>query len=301
MKETRQIIDELEVLYQLGWRGSVSIVDDNFIGNRKVVKRDLLPAMKAWMESHNFPFTFSSQTSINLADDHQLLSSMIDVGFRSTFIGIETPVQSSLIACNKVQNKNRDLISSVKTIQTAGMQVSGGFIIGFDTDTTSVFQRQIDFIQRSGIVSAMVGLLNAPKNTKLYKKLEAENRITIDPSGNNTDFTMNFKPKMELDELLEGYKTIIQNIYSTKAYYKRLRQLLVNYRRVPIAGYRKINLKTIKALLKSAFIIGFVKKGRREYWKMILWTIFYRPGSIVEAITYTVYGYHFRTIYGLAN
>ena len=111
---------------------------------------------------------------------------------------------------------------------------------------------------------------------------------------------MNFKPKMELDELLDGYKTIIQNIYSTKAYYKRLRQLLVNYRRVP-TGHGRINLKTFNAFLKSAFVIGIVKKGRREYWKMILWTIFYRPGSIVEAITYTVYGYHFRTIYGLAN
>ena len=140
MKETRQIINELEALYQLGWRGSVSIVDDNFIGNRKVVKYDLLPAMKAWMESHNFPFTFNSQTSINLADDQQLLSSMIDVCFRSTFIGIETPLEISLNACNKAQNKNRDLLSSVQTIQTAGMQVSGGFIIGFDTDTTSVFQ-----------------------------------------------------------------------------------------------------------------------------------------------------------------
>ena len=300
MKETKQIINELEALYQLGWRRSVSIVDDNFIGNRKVAKYQLLPAMKAWMELHKYPFTFNSQTSINLADDHQLLSLMIEAGFRSTFIGIETPVEISLKECNKVQNKNRDLLSSIQTIQTAGMQVSGGFIIGFDTDTTSVFQRQIDFIQKSGIVSAMVGLLNAPKNTKLYRKLEAENRITQDSSGNNTDFTMNFKPKMELGELLDGYKTVIQNIYNTKAYYKRVRQLLVNYHRVP-TGHGKINLTTIKAFLKSAFVIGIVKKGRREYWKMILWTIFHRPGSIIEALTYTVYGYHFRTIYGLGN
>ena len=146
----------------------------------------------------------------------------------------------------------------------------------------------------------MVGLPNAPKNTKLYRKLEAENRITKDSSGNNTDITMNFKPKMELDELLDGYKTIIQNIYNTKAYYKKLRQLLINYRRVPI-GHGKLNLITIKACLKSAFIIGIVKKGRREYWKMILWTLFHRPGSIIEALTYTVYDYHFRTIYSLVN
>jgi hypothetical protein len=188
----------------------------------------------------------------------------------------------------------------VRKIQTAGMQVSGGFIIGFDTDTSSVFQRQIDFIQKSGIVSAMVGLLNAPKNTKLYKKLEAEDRLTKDSSGNNTDFTMNFMPKMEYGELLDGYKNIIQNIYSTKPYYKRLRQLLINYHRIPL-GHGKINLTTIKSFLKSAFIIGFVKKGRSEYWKMIIWTLFHRPGSIIEALTYTVYGYHFRTIYGLGD
>jgi radical SAM superfamily enzyme YgiQ (UPF0313 family) len=298
MKNTNQIIQELETLYRLNWRGTVSIVDDNFIGNRKEVKNNLLPAMKKWMEAHDFPFTFNAQTSINLADDKELLQLMINTGFTSTFIGIETPDEVSLKACHKFQNKNRDLLHSVKKIQKAGMQVSGGFIVGFDSDTESVFQRQIDFIQQSGIVSAMVGLLNAPKNTKLYKKLAAQNRLTIEATGNNTDFSMNFIPKMNYNDLLEGYNKIIQNIYATKPYYRRLRKLLLNYKKSR-KGAAKINLPIIIGLFKSVFVIGILNKDRREYWKLIIWTLFNRPGSIVEAITYTVYGYHFRTIYGL--
>ena len=178
MKETNQVLNELEVLYQLKWRGPVSIVDDNFIGNKKETKNNLLPAMIKWMEIHNRPFVFSIQTSINVSDDDEILKLLTESGINSAFIGIETPDEASLESCNKVQNRNRDMIQSVKKIQQAGMQVSGGFIVGFDSDTPSIFQKQIDFIQKSGIVSAMVGLLNAPKNTMLYKQLEAENRLT---------------------------------------------------------------------------------------------------------------------------
>ncbi|MBN1184384.1 MAG: DUF4070 domain-containing protein, partial [Bacteroidales bacterium] len=214
--------------------------------------------------------------------------------------GIETPEEKTLHDCNKAQNKNRDLLESVKKIQNAGMQVSGGFIVGFDSDTPDVFQRQIDFIQKSGIVSAMVGLLNAPKNTRLYERLKTENRLTTETTGNNTDLTMNFIPKMNLNELLEGYKSIIKNIYTTKPYYKRLRQMLLNYNRL-YNRQIKLNFSLLRSFFKSVFIIGFLNKGRREYWKLIIWTLFNRPELIVDAITYTVYGYHFRTIYGLRN
>ena len=300
IKNNEQVIQELEALYNLDWRGSISIVDDNFIGNRKKSKTNLLPAMKKWMHEHKFPFTFSAQTSINLADDEKLLSLMIETGFTSTFIGIETPDEIALKASNKVQNNNRDLLLSIKKIQKAGMHVSGGFIVGFDSDTLNVFQRQIDFIQQSGIVSAMVGLLNAPKNTRLYKQLAAENRLTTKATGNNTDSSMNFIPKMNHRELLEGYESIIKNIYVSKPYYKRLRKLLLNYNR-----YRKNNTKfsfsLFKTLFKSVFVIGFLNKGRKEYWKLIIWTLFNRPKYIIEAFTYTIYGYHFRTVYGLRN
>lgn len=300
LKKTEQIINELEKLYELNWRGPVLIVDDNFIGNKSMIKNNLLPAMKDWMQIHKYPFTFNTETSINLADDEQLMSLMVKTGFKSTFIGIETPEEKSLHACNKVQNINRDLLQSVIKIQKAGLQVSGGFIVGFDSDTPGVFQRQIDFIQKSGIVSAMVGLLNAPKNTRLYERLEAENRLTTEATGNNTDLSMNFIPKMNHIELLKGYKNIIHNIYTTKPYYKRIRQLLLNYNR-PYNRQTKINFSLLSAFFKTVFIIGLLNKGRSEYWKLIIWTLFNRPGSIFDAITYTVYGYHYQTVYGLRN
>jgi radical SAM superfamily enzyme YgiQ (UPF0313 family) len=300
MKETHQIINELETLYNLNWRGPVSIVDDNFIGNNHQIKNDLLPAMKKWMQMHKYPFTFTVQSSINLADDEKLMSLMSETGINAAFIGIETPDIKCLNDCNKVQNKNRDLLYSVKKIQNAGFEVSGGFIVGFDSDSPSVFQRQIDFIQQSGIVSAMVGLLNAPKNTKLYKKLMEENRLTTESTGNNTDFTMNFIPKMNLKELIDGYNKIIRSIYSIKPYYERIRQFLLNYKR-PLKRDRRIGFNYLYAFVMSVIIIGILKKGRREYWKFLIWTLFNRPLLLINAMTFAVYGYHYRTVYGLQN
>jgi len=296
MKEPRQIIDELDALYAQGWRGSVSVVDDNFIGNKKEVKNNLLPAMKRWMQDHKFPFVFNVQSSINLADDEELMRMMAETGFTSTFIGIETPEEESLQYCHKVQNNNRDLLGSVQKIQKEGIEVSGGFIVGFDSDTPGVFQRQIDFIQKSGIVSAMVGLLNAPKNTRLYQQMQEEKRLTTEATGNNTDFSMNFTPKMDYNDLIHGYRSIIHNIYSTKPYYQRLRQFLANYNRT-YKNQPRINFTILLAFIKSAYYIGIRNKGRREYWKLLFWTLFKRPGLIADALTYAVYGYHFRIVY----
>jgi radical SAM superfamily enzyme YgiQ (UPF0313 family) len=298
MKAPGQILKELQILYDLNWRGPVVIVDDNFIGDKNEIKYNLLPAMKKWMKSHSYPFVFNAETSVNLADDEELMSLMVESGFTSTFVGIETPEEKSLQACNKKQNSNRDLLQSVRKMQKAGLQVSGGFIVGFDSDTPAVFQRQIDFIQQSGIVSAMVGLLNAPKNTKLYRRLESEDRLTTEATGNNTDSSMNFIPKMNLNELMEGYKKIIQNIYATKPYYTRIRQFLLNYKRAR-GQQMKLEFFQVSAFFKSIIIIGILNKGRGEYWKLLIWTLFRRPGLIVDAITFTVYGYHFQTIYGL--
>ncbi|MBU0765700.1 MAG: B12-binding domain-containing radical SAM protein [Bacteroidetes bacterium] len=300
LKTTQQILNELEKLYELNWRGNVLIVDDNFIGNKKFIKNDLLPAMKEWMQERNYPFTFNTEASINLADDDELLNLMAETGFTSVFIGIETPDEVSLQACNKVQNKNRDLLQSVKKIQQAGLQVSGGFIVGFDSDSPSVFQKQIDFIQQSGIVSAMVGLLNAPKNTRLYERLEAENRITVEATGNNTDLTMNFVPRMNYHELIEGYKKIIRDIYTTKPYYKRIRKLLLNYKPCN-KSTAKLDIASIIGFFKCLFVIGVINKGRRDYWRFMIWTFFNRPALFVDAVTFSIYGYHFRTIYGLRN
>ncbi len=298
MKKPEQILNELDLLYKLKWRGPVSIVDDNFIGNKKEIKSNLLPAMKNWMQKHKYPFKFSMQASINLADDDELLSLLIETGFECAFVGIETPDENSLKECNKFHNEKRDMLENIKKFQKSGLHVSGGFIVGFDSDEPSIFQRQIEFIQQSGIVAAMVGLLNAPKNTKLYNRLKESNRLIAEGSGNNTDFSMNFIPKMNSDELLEGYRKVIHDIYSSKPYYKRVRRFLLNYKR---PKFEKANLKfyNLKGFIKSIFIIGIANKGRLEYWKLILWTLLHRPKFFTDAITYAVYGYHFRTVYGL--
>jgi len=298
MKSAGQVIKELDAIYKLNWRGPVSVVDDNFIGNKPLLKRHLLPAMIGWMKSHKYPFVFSAQTSINLADDDELMSMMAEAGFSSTFIGIESPSPASLHECNKVQNKNRNMLHSVRKIQKAGLLVSGGFIVGFDSDSPEVFQQQIDFIQQSGIVSAMVGLLNAPKNTRLYERLGAENRLVNESSGNNTDFSMNFIPRMNQVDLISGYRKIINDIYTTRPYYQRIRRLMVNYRRKNAKPLR-ISITTLKAFIKSILIIGLVSKGRSDFWKFMIWTLFIRPGSMADAIEYSIYGYHFRTVYGL--
>ncbi|HEY5511784.1 MAG TPA: DUF4070 domain-containing protein [Prolixibacteraceae bacterium] len=298
MKNSSQVIDELEALYRLNWRGPILIVDDNFIGNKSVVKKSLLPAMNKWMREHEFPFTFETQCSINLADDPELLSLMVNTGFKSAFIGIETPDLVSLGECHKGQNQNRDLLHCVRKIQKAGMSVSGGFIVGFDSDISSIFQRQIDFIQESGIVSAMVGILHAPKNTVLYKRLAGENRLMKESTGNNTDASMNFIPKMNAQDLLEGYRKIIHGIYSIKPYYKRVRQFLMTYQPIDTVKTRN-RFSLIKSFFKSVYIIGIRSKGRGEFWKLFVWTLFKKPNLFKEAIQYAVYGYHFRIVYGI--
>ena len=176
IKSSAQILTELDGLYNLGWRGQIFFVDDNFIGNKKYLMTELLPAIIEWQKDKK-QIRFNTEASVNLADDEPLMEMMVTAGFESVFIGIETPAEEGLAECNKKQNKNRDLVESVKRMQRAGLQVQGGFIVGFDSDTPSIFQHQIDFIQKSGIVTAMVGLLNAPPGTRLYNRLKQEGRL----------------------------------------------------------------------------------------------------------------------------
>ncbi len=299
-KEANQIRKELDRLYELNWKGIVFIVDDNFIGDKKTVKEKLLPDMKNWMQNHKYPFSFNTETSINLADDDELINLMVDTGFSSVFVGIETPDEISLQHCNKKQNKNRDLVDSVEKLQKSGLVVSGGFIVGFDSDTPSVFQRQIDFIQKSGIVTAMVGLLNAPKDTKLYKQLKKEKRLTSEASGNNTDLLINFIPKMDYQKLINGYRKILNGIYRTKPFYQRLRVLMRNYNKKNIQQVQ-INSSILKAFVKLSFVLGFINKGRFEYWKLIVWVIINKPRVLVDALVLSAYGYHFRKVYGIRS
>lgn len=298
-KSQQQILGEMEVLYRQGWRGGVFFVDDNFIGNRKKLKMEILPFLIDWMKQKKYPFHFLTEASINLSDDEELMQLMVEAGFRSIFIGIESPNEDSLAECNKQLNKNRDLIASIKKIQDAGLEVQGGFIVGFDSDPPSIFEKQISFIQKSRIVTAMVGLLNAPRGTRLYHRLKKENRLLSDTSGDNTDCSLNFIPKMNSENLINGYKKILHTIYSPKLYYERVIKFLKEYK--PKRLKRKIHLEFsyLKAFFKSIWALGIVGKERFYYWKLVSWTLVRHPRFFNLAISFSIYGFHFRKIAGI--
>jgi len=293
IKTAEQIIAELDGLYNLGWRGQVFFVDDNFIGNKAYLKAHLLPALIQWKKGKK-EIPFNTEASVNLADDEPLMEMMVQAGFDTVFIGIETPNEESLTECNKAQNKNRNLIESVKHIQRAGLQVQGGFIVGFDSDTPSIFQRQIEFIQESGIVTAMVGLLNAPPSTRLYKRMKDEGRLIDFISGDNVDGTTNIVPRMGFDALREGYVNLMQHIYSPEHYYKRAMTFLREYKRPKVRT--PLDFQRLLAALRSSVRLGIFGKERFQYWKILSWTLFRRPQFFTLAITIAIYGYHFRKI-----
>ena len=293
MKTAEQIIAELDGLYSLGWRGQVFFVDDNFIGNKAYLKAHLLPALIQWQKGKK-EIPFNTEASVNLADDEPLMKMMVKAGFDTVFIGIETPNEQSLAECNKAQNKNRNLIESVKRIQRAGLQVQGGFIVGFDSDTPSIFQRQIEFIQESGIVTAMVGLLNAPPSTKLYERMKDEGRLLDFISGDNVDGTTNIVPRMGFDALREGYRNLMQYIYSPEQYYKRAMTFLREYKRQKVRT--PLDFQRLLAVLRSSIRLGIFGKERFQYWKILSWTLFRRPQFFTLAVTIAIYGHHFRKI-----
>jgi radical SAM superfamily enzyme YgiQ (UPF0313 family) len=294
-KTTTQFLGELNTMYNLGYRGPISIVDDNFIGNKRKLKEEMLPLLIEWSKERKYPFSFITEVSVNLADDDLLMDLMIEAGFNSIFVGIETPSTESLQECGKSQNLKRNLVSSVKRLQERGFIVSAGFIVGFDSDTASVFEDQINFIQKSGIVSAMVGLLNAPSGTKLYKKLQSENRLLEIWSGNNMDGAMNFVPKMNYAQLMGGYSKIIQTIYAQKEYYIRVKSFLNNYKQ-PFWTKNKIKLKEVRAFMMLLWLLGTLEKGKKYFWKLLAFSLFKHPNKFPLAMTMAVYGYHFRRV-----
>ena len=296
-KSETQIISELEDLYSQGWRGDLFFVDDNFVGRKRKLKEEILPAIIEWMERKRHPFSFYTEASIDLSDDDELMQCMVKAGFTSVFVGIETTNEESLAECNKVQNRNRDLVASVKKIQKFGLQVVGGFIVGFDSDPPSIFEKLSVFIQESGIVTAMVGLLNAPRSTSLYQRLVKEGRLLKDVSGDNTDFSINFIPKMDYEILIKGYKKILSRIYSPEPYYRRVREFLREYKPSQRKAFR-FNFSYVGAFFKTILFLGIIERERVYYWKLFLWSLFRRPQLFHLALTFAIYGFHFRKIFG---
>jgi radical SAM superfamily enzyme YgiQ (UPF0313 family) len=291
-KSPPQIIAELEQLYERKWRGSVFIVDDNFIGNKRKVK-ELLPVVADWNARRRRPFTFFTEASVNLAEDAELLQLMKDTGFIRVFLGIETPVEASLKEAQKPQNTRRSLLESVRRIQSYGLEVMAGFIVGFDNDPDDIFDRQVEFIQESAIPLAMVGLLLALPGTQLYRRLLKEGRIVDEGHGNNMDCRLNFIPKMDPQRLVDGYRSILERIYHPDAYYERVRRFLAQYRP---AHHAPRVMSDYVALVRSILKQGVFGDSRASYWKFFLEAATRYHHAFDTAITLAIMGYHFQKL-----
>ncbi|HET9765168.1 MAG TPA: DUF4070 domain-containing protein [Casimicrobiaceae bacterium] len=294
-KDAAQLVAELEALRVAGWKDMVFVVDDNFIGHRKNA-RELLKALIAWREAVRPTMGFLTEASVNLADYPELCELMVEAGFKKVFLGIETPEPESLAECNKSQNRKRDLAEAVTKLQRAGLQVMGGFIVGFDSDPRDIFARQFEFIQRTGVVTAMVGLLTALPETALYRRLAREGRILAETCGNNTDAVLNFATRLDRDWLIAGYRDLMRRLYAPGNYYRRIRAFLRSFE--PRGPRLRRSPGEVKAFLKSLWVLGIWQRGRRGYWMLLGSTLLASPRKLPTAIELSILGYHFRRVAG---
>jgi radical SAM superfamily enzyme YgiQ (UPF0313 family) len=292
-KSPAQMIREIESLLAAGWRDSIFIVDDNFIGHKVKVKA-FLRELVEWRRDAAARVSFLTEASLNLVDDPELLDLMVRAGFKKVFVGIETPEESSLLECAKVQNTRRNLVAAVRAIQKAGIEVMGGFIVGFDGDPPNIFERQFRFIQEAGIATAMVGLLTALPGTRLFARLSREGRILAHSTGNNVDAALNFVPRLDRDLLLGGYRALVRRLYAPKTHYRRILNFLREYR--PCGPSPRLSWTDVKAFVKSLWVLGVWTPGRRAYWKFLLQAMLTRPRALSEAVTLAIFGYHFRRV-----
>jgi radical SAM superfamily enzyme YgiQ (UPF0313 family) len=290
-KSAAQLVAELEQLRQHGWPDMVFVVDDNFIGDRKQAKA-LLQEIIEWRTRTRATMSFLTQASANLADDPELCELMVRAGFKKVFVGFETPSIESLKECRKLQNCRRDLLETVKDLQRAGLQVMGGFIVGFDHDTLDIFQRQFEFIQRSGVVTAMVGLLTALPETRLYRRLVKEGRLEAESTGNNTQAALNFRPKLGREFLLNGYRELMRQLYEPRNYYQRIRTFLEHSR--PQGPRLRLSRSDVQAFVKSLWLLGVWHRGRRAYWQFFVTALLRWPRQFHQAMELAIIGHHFR-------
>ncbi len=291
-KSAEQVLRELDRLYLMGWRGSVFVVDDNFVGNKPALKA-LLPRVEEWMRLHGNPFSLFTQASINMAEDDELLSLMQAARFNRVFVGIETPVKECHRAAGKLQNVKADLLSSVRRIQERGMEVMGGFILGFDQDPPEIFEKQIAFIKEAAIPVSMVGILTALPNTRLWRRLSEEGRILRQSMGDNTAALLNFIPRMDPEALLAGYRNVLASIYSPKEYFERAQTMLG---RLGAMSRPRLVFSDYLALCRSFIRQGIFARYRVAYWRFLGNTILHRPGHIGLAVTLAIMGHHFFTL-----
>jgi len=291
-KSNDQFLAEFDTLYSKGWRGSVFIVDDNFIGNKTAIRK-LLPHLIDWQKKHNYPFSLFTEASVNLSRETDMIDGMVEAGFRKVFLGIETPVQESLKLTQKMQNTTMDLVESVRKMQKAGLEVLSGFIVGFDSDPPDVFNRVIEFIRHAAIPVSMVGILSALPGTQLTRRLLKEGRLLTESNGNNTLLDLNFVPTMDATKLVDGYKKIVTTIYESKLYYQRVLDFLSHYKpRIR----QKIKPEDLVAFFNSIVKLGIQSEDRKEYWKFLYQAYRTNSAAFSEAVTLAIMGYHFQKV-----
>ncbi len=301
-KTPEQMIAELEAFGDIDRFGMVVFADDNLMGNKKILKSDLLPALIEWRKRKKLVVTFATQITINLADDPELMDLMLQAGFQNIFIGIETPDDVGLEACKKSQNRKRDMIENVKLLHGAGFIITAGFIVGFDTDTPSIFQKQIVFIQESGIVIAGVSVLKAPPGTELYARMKREGRLIEEFNFHESE--TNIIPVMDPDDLRNGYKRVLQTIYSPENIVRRTQNLLKCYRSAARAAPLKITeiklsvlARYLAIMARIIYYLGIRGKHRGHFWKLFGWTLKHHRGVLDVALGFGVWIYDLGKIY----
>jgi len=300
MKTTEHVIKELEALYNLGYRGHIDFVDDNFIGNKQQLKK-ALPEVYRWSKQHKFPFYFSTEASINLADDDALLDMMRNLDFRYVFIGIETPDDDLLIEMQKRQNVNKSMKESIRKITKHGMVVNGGFIMGFDNEKSDIADRMIKFVQECGIALTMLGTLYALPNTQLTRRLSREGRLFEEGSNpedeNDIDQLssgLNFVTKRPRLEILKDYAHVIEHIYRPRQYFART--IYTGLHVKPSNKYKpsfKTQLEYARSFLRVSRKLGFKRSTARHYWKMLFTVLFRNIVGIEAAVNLAAMYIHF--------
>lgn len=296
-KRPEQFIAEIQAIYDTGFRGPVFVADDNLISNRPRVKM-MLPELIRWQMAREYPFRFTTEADIILADDQVLMDLMVDAGFNAVFLGLETPSKASLEGCNKMQNVKRNIPVCVERVLQSGLQVYTGLMVGFDQDPPTIFDDQIAFVQKARIPVAMAGILTVPPKSLLQKRLLKEGRLLPKTtSGNNTSIDLDFVPIMDPDVLVLGYKRVMQTIYSPKAFYERVCRFLAKYDATKKVK-RKMDAGTLSAFARLIWYIGIMADWQTKlyFWKTLFVALLKNPRAFSEAMTLWAYRAHFNKV-----
>jgi radical SAM superfamily enzyme YgiQ (UPF0313 family) len=289
-KSAEQVDAELDGIRSTGFRGSVFFVDDNFIGNKKAV-RTLMPRIKSWQERNNWPFDFYTEASLNIAEDSALMTAMAQAGFESVFIGIESPSEASLLETRKAQNVRGSIVGRVHEVLRHGLDVWAGFIVGFDSDGPDIFEQQIEFIEKSAVPFAMIGILHALPGTPLHARLKDAGRLRPLESTADHFGRTNFETKIPEPALLNGYQRILQTIYDPRKYLERVHSMLrIKGKRAHPGWVRPAHVFAgMRAVLRQ----GVLSRYRFTYWRFLWKTVKWDPSRLADAIGNAAAGHHF--------